>query len=86
MEDTSKQIDDSKDELLKLVKHHVEELLHEFFYLKNGFKADYDVRNNAVLHVYHLVLKKGTHDSKFQEHKGQYIRVMAKSYLFSKLG
>jgi len=84
MEDSrSKQIDESTDELLILVKHHVEEVLHEYF-LKHGIKADYDVRDDAVLYVFELALKKGTHDSKFQEMKGQYIRVMVKSYLFSK--
>jgi hypothetical protein len=83
MEDRSRKIEESSDDLLQLVRHHVEEVLHEYF-LKNGIKADYDVRDDAVLHVYNLARKKGTHDSKFQELRGQYIRVMVKSYLFSK--
>jgi hypothetical protein len=84
MEDSrSKQIDESKDELLILVKHHVEEVLHEY-YLKHGIKANYDIRDDAVLYVFELAHKKGHNNSKFQEMKGQYIRVMAKSYLFSK--
>lgn len=82
MEDNrSKQIDDSTNELLRLVKHHVEEVLHEDF-LKNGIKAGYDVRDDAVLYVFELAIKKGSHNSKFQERKGQYIRYMAKNYLF----
>lgn len=84
MEDSvSKNIDESTDELLILVKHHVEEVLHEYF-LKHGIKADYDVRDDAVLYVFQLACKKGTHDSKFQEMRGQYIRVMVSSYLSNK--
>ena len=83
MESRSKQIDESTDELLQLVRHHVEDVLHEY-YLKNGIKADYDVRDDAVLHVYELARKKGTHDSKFQELRGQYIRVMVTNYLSSR--
>ena len=81
MENRSKQIEQSTDELLQLIRHHVEDVLHEYFQ-KNGIKADYDVRDDAVLHVYELARKKGSHDSKFQEHKGQYIRIMVKNYLF----
>lgn len=83
MEDRSKAIEESTDDLLQLVRHHVEDILHEY-YLKNGIKADYEVRNDAVLHVYKLARKKGTHDSQFQERRGQYIRVMVSSYLSSK--
>lgn len=81
MEDRSKQIDESTDELIILIKHHVEEILQEY-YLKHGIKSDYDVRDDAVLGVYAIVVKKGTHDTKFQERKGQYIRVIAKNYIF----
>jgi len=81
MESRSKQIDESPDELLQLVRHHVEDVLHEY-YQKNGVKTDYDIRDDAVLYVYELARKKGSYDSKFQERKGQYIRVMVKNYLF----
>lgn len=83
MESRSKQIDESTDELLQLVRHHVEDVLHEYF-LKNGIKADYDVRDDAVLHVYDIARKKGTYDSQFQERRGQYIRVMVTNYLSSR--
>ena len=44
MESRSKQIDESPDELLQLVRHHVEDVLHEY-YQKNGVKTDYDIRD-----------------------------------------
>ena len=76
----TKEIDESKDELLILVKHHVEDILHKHF-LSHGIKADYDLRNDAIIHVFNLALKKGNNPH-FQQFKGQYIRYMAKSYLF----
>lgn len=83
--DLSKQIDENTDELLILVKHHVEEVLYKF-YLSNGIKAGYDVRDNAISYVYNLAIKKGTHDTKFQELRGQYIHFMVKNYLLKILG
>lgn len=76
----TKQIDDSKDELLILVKHHVEEVLYKYF-LKHGIKADYQLRDDAIYHVFELAHKKGNNPH-FQQFKGQYIRYMVKSYLF----
>jgi hypothetical protein len=81
MEDRSKQIEESSDELIQLIRRQVEDVLDKHF-TKNGVKTDYDIRDDAVLHVYGLVRKKGTHDSKFQLNKEQYIRIMVKNYLF----
>lgn len=80
MDDTSKQIDESNDELLRLVKHHVEEVLYKHF-LKHGIKAGYELRDDAIHHVVNLAHKKGNNPH-FQQFKGQYIRYMVKSYLF----
>lgn len=80
MENRSKQIEESKDELLQLVRHHVEDVLHKY-YPKHG----YDVRDDAVLYVYELARKKGTHDSNFQQNKDTYIKNMVGNYLVKKL-
>ena len=69
MESRSKQIDESPDELLQLVRHHVEDVLHEY-YQKNGVKTDYDIRDDAVLYVYELARKKVVMILSFKNEKG----------------
>jgi hypothetical protein len=82
MEDNrSKQIEESDDELVKLIRFHVEDILDKY-YLKQGLKADFDIRDDTILYVFEIARKKGTYNTKFQNNKDKYIRIIAKNYIF----
>ena len=60
MEDSlTKELDNSSDELLQLIRHQVEKILNEYHEQTGNFDLlNYDVRNDAVLFTYEIITKK----------------------------
>lgn len=83
MEDLNKQIEESPNELMQYIRHEVEDILHLFF-TEYNVVSDYDVRNELVLYVYGVMMKKYSHHSSFDDIKKETIKNVAVSYLIKK--
>jgi hypothetical protein len=82
MEDSlTKEIDNSNNELIKLVKFHVEDILSKHFD-DTGILIGYDLRDDAIYHTVERVIKKYLNDSRFETKKDVFIRTIAMSYIF----
>jgi hypothetical protein len=79
----NKEIEESKDELMQCVRREVEDILHLFFN-NNDTETCYEVRNETVMFVYLVLIKKYHYHSKFDEIKKQMARTIGYDYLCTK--
>lgn len=83
METLSLSIDNSTDELIKLIKYHVERRLSEYN-AEYGVDLSYDLRDSCVIHTYKTIQKKYQNDSNFEKKKEKMIKLVAESYICTK--
>lgn len=83
MEGLSLSIDNSTDELVKLIKYHVERRLYEYN-TEYGVDLSYELRDSSVIHTYKTIQKKYLNDSNFENKKEKLIKLVAENYISKK--
>ncbi len=83
METLTLSIDNSTDELLKLIKYHVERRLSEYN-IEYGVDLSYDLRDSCIMHTYKTIQKKYQNDSNFEDKKEKMIKLVVESYICTK--
>lgn len=83
MESLTLSIDNSTDELIKLIKYHVERRLSEYN-TEYGVDLSYDLRDSCIMHTYKTIQKKYQNDSNFEDKKEKMIKLVAESYICGK--
>lgn len=76
-------IENSKDELLKLVQKHTEDILYLFdndYSLETGYK----VRNEVVMYTHSVIMKKYANKYAFKVSRDKIIRDIIQTYIITK--
>lgn len=74
-------IDNSQCELIKLVKQHVEAILHKYFE-QTGILLGYELRDDAIVFTCNRIAKSYLNDSRYKTKKDLFIKTIARSYIF----
>lgn len=83
MESLTSSIDNSTDELVKLIKYHVERRLCEYN-TEYGVDLSYELRDSSIIHTYKIIQKKYLNDSNFENKKEKLIKLVAENYISKK--
>lgn len=73
----------SNDELVKLIKYHVERKLYEYHSLY-GVDLSYELRDSSVIHTYKTICKKYLNDGNFETKKEKLINLVIENYISKK--
>lgn len=73
-------IENNENDLMKLIRFHTEEILHQFNY-DYSLKSDYSVRNEIVMYTYGVITKKYLNKSTFEKNKDNIVRRIVQTYI-----